>query len=428
MEERSMKKVASLLLATVMVLGLLSGCKGTSTAKENITLNVLTHWTNLTSTDLKDLADGFKKDTGITIKYTSYTDYNQDVTTRLNSNNYGDVLEIPDGVDNKDLSNFFVNLGKSTDAKLKDIAFTDAKATANKDGSYNTYGISYGIGLEGAVYNKAAFTKAGISAFPKTTDELYADAAKLKAAGIVPLAINYKDKWPLTQFSTMAEQAAGDENYWNNLYKQKDIFAADQPFGQVLGILNKFVSSGWVESSLATTNWEGSKTDMATGKVGMMFLGTWAISQMRAAGTTPNDIGFAPIPCDNSGKLYSVAGADKFQSVSNKSKYKTEAEKFLFYYINSDFCSKQGFMPINKTHTTTNADLKTFMASGVKLMYTPTLNDNKTTIANEAKIGFFEGTFLQPICDASLKSQAAYTAAIAALNKSWDDAKTSKGF
>ena len=48
----------------------------------------------------------------------------------------------------------------------------------------------------GVWYNKALFTKAGISAPPATWDDFLADVTKLKAAGIVPLAIAGKDMWP----------------------------------------------------------------------------------------------------------------------------------------------------------------------------------------------------------------------------------------
>ena len=58
------------------------------------------------------------------------------------------------------------------------------------------YGVPWDMGMIGVWYNKALFTKAGISAPPATWDEFLADVTKLKAAGIVPLAIAGKDMWP----------------------------------------------------------------------------------------------------------------------------------------------------------------------------------------------------------------------------------------
>src|SRR5439155_19983311 len=46
-------------------------------------------------------------------------------------------------------------------------------------------------------YNKALFTKAGITAAPTTWDEFFATADKLKAAGITPVALGGKDGFEL---------------------------------------------------------------------------------------------------------------------------------------------------------------------------------------------------------------------------------------
>ncbi len=58
------------------------------------------------------------------------------------------------------------------------------------------YGVPWDMGMIGVWYNKDLFTKAGISAPPATWADFLADVSKLKAAGIVPLAIAGKDKWP----------------------------------------------------------------------------------------------------------------------------------------------------------------------------------------------------------------------------------------
>ena len=58
------------------------------------------------------------------------------------------------------------------------------------------YGVPWDMGMIGFWYNKDAFAQAGITAPPATWDEYLADVEKLKAAGIDPLAIAGKDKWP----------------------------------------------------------------------------------------------------------------------------------------------------------------------------------------------------------------------------------------
>ena len=58
------------------------------------------------------------------------------------------------------------------------------------------YGIPYDLHVVGFWYRTDLFQKAGISAPPATMDELNADVTKLKAAGVTPIAVGSKDKWP----------------------------------------------------------------------------------------------------------------------------------------------------------------------------------------------------------------------------------------
>ncbi|HZC52252.1 MAG TPA: extracellular solute-binding protein [Mycobacterium sp.] len=58
------------------------------------------------------------------------------------------------------------------------------------------YGIPYDLHTVGFWYRTDLFQQAGITTPPATMDDLNADVAKLKAAGIVPISIGSKDKWP----------------------------------------------------------------------------------------------------------------------------------------------------------------------------------------------------------------------------------------
>ena len=56
--------------------------------------------------------------------------------------------------------------------------------------------IPYSLGVVGFWYNKDLFAKAGITSPPKTWPQFIADVTKLKTAGITPIAIGSKDRWP----------------------------------------------------------------------------------------------------------------------------------------------------------------------------------------------------------------------------------------
>jgi raffinose/stachyose/melibiose transport system substrate-binding protein len=58
------------------------------------------------------------------------------------------------------------------------------------------YGVPYDYHIVGFWYRTDLFAQAGITAPPKTMDDFNADVAKLKQAGIAPVAIGSKDRWP----------------------------------------------------------------------------------------------------------------------------------------------------------------------------------------------------------------------------------------
>jgi ABC-type glycerol-3-phosphate transport system substrate-binding protein len=225
----------------------------------------------------------------------------------------------------------------------------------------------------------------------------------------------------------MAIPVSSDGSYYNTIYKEEAPFAADKPNGKALNVLYKFVSSGWVEPDLTTTNWEQSKSDLAVGKFGMMFLGTWAIPQIQTSATNKEDIGFAAIPVDDLGKLNAIASPDWRLAVSKKSENKKEAKDFMFAFIDSDYADKNGFIPIKKNAQSTNPVIKEF-TSGAKLLLTvPGPNgdesDKKDKIANKAAIDFYGGMYVQNVAIAAKKSKSDFDKALQALNSKWANAK-----
>ncbi|WP_245777903.1 extracellular solute-binding protein [Lentzea xinjiangensis] len=58
------------------------------------------------------------------------------------------------------------------------------------------FGVPYQMHAVGFWYRKDLFATAGITSPPTTLDELNAAVAKLKTAGIVPIALGGKDRWP----------------------------------------------------------------------------------------------------------------------------------------------------------------------------------------------------------------------------------------
>ncbi len=113
------------------------------------------------------------------------------------------------------------------------------------------YGIPYDLHMVGFWYRKDLFAKAGIKSPPATLPELNADVSKLKAAGIAPIAVGSKDRWP-------------DAFYW-------DYFAVRECSIGTLKTAVKAISANYPCFAKAGND---LKTFMATKPFQVGFLGT----------------------------------------------------------------------------------------------------------------------------------------------------------
>src|SRR3954467_12491695 len=74
------------------------------------------------------------------------------------------------------------------------------------------YGVPFNLGMVGVWYRQSLFAKAKIDAPPQTWEEFLQAVAKLKAAGITPLAVGEKDKWPgMFWWANLALRIAGKD-------------------------------------------------------------------------------------------------------------------------------------------------------------------------------------------------------------------------
>ena len=263
------------------------------------------------------------------VKIDGITDYETEVKTRMSTENYGDVLAIPNSVVADQLPDFFEPLG-SKDELAKTYRWLDDKSFE---------GVSYGIpvvgNVQGVLYNTKVFEAAGITELPKTPEAFMAalQAIKDKVPGTVPLYTNYKDGWPLTAWTYYRGGVSGDPDFVNKLVTDTAPWTEGKDMATIDGILYDAVANKLTEADPTTTNWEESKNLIGTGKIGAMMLGSWAIPQMQAAATDAgkdaSDIGYMPFPTQVNGKSYAVAGGDYNLAINVHSTNKTTARAWI---------------------------------------------------------------------------------------------------
>ncbi len=367
------------------------------------------------------------------IKTESITDYHNIVKTRLAGGDYGDVLVIPNGVNAADYSTYFAPLGTVDDLKAK---YRFIEESGSFEGQ--VYGIAINGNANGILYNKDVFTKAGITEWPKTPDEFLADLQQVKAKvpGVDPLYTNYKAGWPMSQWQPYSVISVADPDFSAKMAHDASPWDPGKGMYITDKLLYDVVKAGLNEKDPTTTDWEPSKDLVATGKIGVMPLGSWAISQMqgraKVASVDPNNIAYMPFPVQVDGKFQSTVGGDLRLAINKNTKCMDAAKAWVSYFIDdSGYAANEAGIPTSLTGAPP-AWFKDFQDKGVNLFAenaAPKGEEGlRDKIANDAKIDIWGNVYRQAIVDdARGQTKDGMDKIFADLNKRWAEAKAADG-
>ncbi len=142
-------------------------------------------------------------------------------------------------------------------------------------------------------YNVKIFQDNGIEV-PKTLDEWLAACAKLKQAGITPIALASRNSWPVTHLFENLLVAVGGVDFYNDLFAGK--IAWDDPkVMEALSTLEKLVA--YANTDHSTLTWDQACGMVSQGKAAMTVMGDWAKGFFLSQGQKPGvEFGAAPTP------------------------------------------------------------------------------------------------------------------------------------
>lgn len=146
----------------------------------------------------------------------------------------------------------------------------------------NVYdGKLYGIPVSGDLwvvyYNKKLFKDAGVAAPPATMDELLAMVPKFKAKGIIPMATDGKDAWPLCiTFDLLEWRLSGDQTLVQKALDRKVKFT-DPVFVKAAKQLQDLVKAGLFQEDLMVSDYGAAKNLFGQGKAAMYLMGSWEL-------------------------------------------------------------------------------------------------------------------------------------------------------
>ena len=219
-------------------------------------------------------------------------------------------------------------------------------------------------------YSKSAFDKAGIKAEPQNVDELFAALDKLKAAGVVPLALGGQPWQEKITFDTLLANVGGKDLFMK-VYRDGDIKAINSAeFKRVLTTFKRL--RDYVDAGSAGRNWNDATSMVIAGKAGVQIMGDWAKGEFNAANQTAGKE-FGCFPGLGAKSPYIISG-DVFVFPKTSDANAVKAQQTLAALMTSPqtqvaFNNKKGSIPIRTDVDASKMDV--CAQAGIRIMKDP---------------------------------------------------------
>lgn len=233
-----------------------------------------------------------------------------------------DVTLVPSNISKNEYANYFLT--------IDDLGFNDNNIYNYDMGlgsDSRLYCLNSSITWQGIIYNKEIFQKANIEKLPTTIEELFQACEKIKALGVTPIAINYRQSWTMNLWVDIIPHLFGNNFSKDTVLGNKTILNSDSGMYKSLNLAREIVKRGYCEEDLLNYDWQQFKNDMNDGKIAMTVWNSDFINQLEDMGMDKDDIGMFPIP---ETKIIKIYGDYKF-AVSKNSDNLEVAKEFLKY-------------------------------------------------------------------------------------------------
>lgn len=232
------------------------------------------------------------------------------------------------------------NIAPELEGEWKDsFAATSALELYGQNGEY--YGVPLSWGAVGMFYNKALFTQAGLDPEkpPATWAELLDAVQKLKDAGITPIAIGEKDKWPGHFWYGYLATREGGQDAFLKAYNREGAFT-DEPFVKAFADLKQLVDLDAFQEGFLAAAYGDQETVFGNGQAAMELMGQWSPTVSKSNSESGegigDDLGWFPFPVIDGGAGDAAdvfGGGDGFSVGANAP---DEAVDFLKFLTNEE--------------------------------------------------------------------------------------------
>lgn len=391
-------------------------------------IKILTNRTDIVDTTYAGYAEQFHElYPNITVTYEALTDYEESLTLRIMTGEWGDICFIPTSVSKADLPSYFIPLG-DMDTLDSIYNFIGDKAFDGK-----VYGIANGGNADGVAYNNRIWAEAGITEVPATPDEFLEDLQIIKDnTDAIPLYTNFAAGWTMGAWDAyIFGSATGDPEFHNELPHLSNPFSdrgdGTGPYA-VYYTLYESVARGLIEDDPMSTDWESSKGRINSGEIATMVLGSWAVQQFKDAGPNPDDISYMPFPITVDGKRYAGAGGNYSYGINNKISSDNQIAAMLYVKWLLDESSifiDEGCIPARK-----DGEMPDFLADfqGVELVSNNPPPEGEEDlfdeVNNQSEVGINNNDYTKStILEAALTGSQTLDSIMDEWNQKWSDAQ-----
>ncbi|WP_295119916.1 extracellular solute-binding protein [uncultured Leifsonia sp.] len=305
-----------------------------------------------------------KKYPDITIKRNSqsFSDLKTTLKLALSGNNPPDVVQANQGYPDMGA---FVSGGMLTPLNdySKLYGWNDyfpsnllALNTFSSDGKHwqtgNLYGVSNTGEFVGVYYNKKILDSLGVEA-PKTLDDLTADMAKAKAAGVQPMAYGDLEKVRGIQLYGVVQAATAGAKAVQDLVSAKSGAWTDAANVDAAATIQDWSAKGYLPADANGISQDAAVADFGKGQAAFIIDGTWDMSTIGQA-LGQSNVGMAALTPAGASAPVTQGGEGLAWAITSKSAHPNAAAAYIDFI--SGRSSAQTMIDANSLPTVLPAD------------------------------------------------------------------------
>jgi len=321
-----MKRIITLLMAVILVLGMFAGGAVAETAKSKIVFCVniqpqlpVEYW--------QSIADAYMAyNPSVEVEIIGQPSSNVDVfqyeKTLLATGQFPDVMVMQNPAD-------FVPSGALLAFDEGELDYLLDPNIGKIDGVQ--YVANYKKQVIGVFYNKDIFVANGLEV-PQTYQAFLDVCEALKAKEILPVSIGIKDGWPQIMLANMlaGTDLLANDTSWG-IQRNADTVKFNNP--QLVKAMEKYqyICQNYAGDSLPSITYTQMLEQFFTGKAAMLPMGSWVNAEVAKA-EQEFEVGWFPMPGDDNANVLSVF-VNEGLSISAMTKYPDVCKDFVKFFF-----------------------------------------------------------------------------------------------